>query len=688
MSEIFSQEPMLDMFIFETTQLIEQLEQSAIGSEKSSCYTENAINEIFRIMHTIKGSSAMMLFENISSLSHAMEDMFYFIREERPKNIDYLKLTDMVLKGVDFIKTEVDKITSKKKPDGDAFELMSQIKNFLSELKQNNLISKVISGELQCDVIDIPEKYDINKDILNSSKKNAYKAVIYFEEDCEMEDIHAFTVVNTIKDIADGVHYVPDDVDDGNDSVEIIRKEGFKIYFKSDNTFDKIHSILMGTVFLKDLQLTQLEDHEEFNESKKIKQIILDHPYPEKSKQAAVSKNKENTQQFSSHQNIISVNVSKLDKLMDLIGELVISEAMVIENPDLTGLNLDSFHKASRQLQKITNELQDIVMSIRMVPLSTTFQKMNRVLRDMCKKLNKEVELKIIGQETEVDKNIIDHISDPLIHIIRNSIDHGIEAAKERLSVGKPNVGTVTLEAKNAGGDVLIIVKDDGRGLNKEKILKKAKENGLINRPENELTDKEIYSYIFLPGFSTKEKITEFSGRGVGMDVVTKNIGTIGGIISVDSTYGEGTIITLKIPLTLAIINGMTMKVGQSRYTVPIMNIKESFKAKSSDIIKDTDGNEMILIRSQCYPILRLHEIYRIETEIINISDGIILMVENEGKSICIFADELLGENQVVVKALPNYFRNFKKIRGLAGCTLLGDGGISLILDISDLINY
>ncbi|APM37913.1 chemotaxis protein CheA [Clostridium kluyveri] len=688
MSEIFSQEPMLDMFIFETTQLIEQLEQSAIESEKSSCYTENAINEIFRIMHTIKGSSAMMLFENISSLSHAMEDMFYFIREEKPKNIDYLKLTNMVLKGVDFIKTEVDKITSKKKPDGDASELMSQIKNFLSELKQNNLISKVMSDELQCDVIDIPEKYDINKDMLNSSKKNAYKAVIYFEEDCEMEDIHAFTVVNTIKDIADEVHYVPDDVDDGNNSVEIIRKEGFKIYFKSDNTFDKIHSILMGTVFLKDLQLTQLEDHEELNEFKKIKQIILDHSFPEKNKQATVSKNKENTQQFSSHQNIISVNVSKLDKLMDLIGELVISEAMVIENPDLTGLNLNSFHKASRQLQKITNELQDIVMSIRMVPLSTTFQKMNRVVRDMCKKLNKEVELKIIGQETEVDKNIIDHISDPLIHIIRNSIDHGIEVAKERASVGKPNVGTVTLEAKNAGGDVLIIVKDDGRGLNKEKILKKAKENGLINRPEDELTDKEIYSYIFLPGFSTKERITEFSGRGVGMDVVTKNIGAIGGIISVDSTYGEETIITLKIPLTLAIINGMTMKVGQSRYTVPITNIKESFKAKSSDIIKDTDGNEMILIRKQCYPILRLHEIYRVETEIINISDGIILMVENESKSICIFADELLGENQVVVKALPNYFRNFKKIRGLAGCTLLGDGGISLILDISDLINY
>ncbi|KZL90355.1 chemotaxis protein CheA [Clostridium magnum] len=688
MSEIFSQEPMLDMFIFETTQLIEQLEQTVIKSEKLSCYTESAINEIFRIMHTIKGSSAMMLFENISSISHAMEDMFYFIREERPKNIDCLKLTDIVLEGIDFIKIEVDKIISGKKPEGDASVLMTQIKSFLSELKQNNLLPETVVDELQCDAIDIQHKYNISKTTLDSSKKNAYKAVIYFEEDCEMEDIHAFTVINTIKDIANEIYYLPDDISDCGDNVEIIRKEGFKICFKSDYNFDKIHSILMQTVFLRDLELSQLEAYEEFKQSKQIEQIILDEPSPGKTEQATSNRSEKDTHQISSHQNIISVNVWKLDKLMDLIGELVISEAMVIENPDLDGVTLDNFQKASRQLQKITSELQDIVMSIRMVPLSTTFQKMNRIVRDMCKKLDKEVELKIMGEETEVDKNIIDHISDPLMHIIRNSIDHGIESAEERRSVGKSKVGTVTLEGKNAGGDVLIIIKDNGRGLNKEKILQRAGENGLVNRPENKLTDKEIYSYIFLPGFSTKEKITEFSGRGVGMDVVTKNIGTIGGVISVDSTPGEGTVITLKIPLTLAIINGMTIRVGQSRYTVPIINIKESFKAKANDIIRDTDGNEMILIRGQCHPILRLHELHSVETEIVNIPDGIILMVENEGKSICIFADELLGENQVVVKALPNYFRNFKKIRGLAGCTLLGDGGISLILDISDLINY
>ena len=263
------------------------------------------------------------------------------------------------------------------------------------------------------------------------------------------------------------------------------------------------------------------------------------------------------------HQNIISVNVTKLDKLMDLVGELVISEAMVTQNPDIAGLTLDNFQKAARQHRKIISELQDVAMSIRMIPLSATLQRINRIVRDMSRKLSKEVRLEITGEETEVDKNIIERISDPLMHLVRNSVDHGIEPAEERKKKGKPEAGTITIEAKNAGGDVLIIVKDDGRGLDKESILKKARANGLINKPETELTDKEIYSYIFLPGFSTTEEITEFSGRGVGMDVVAKNIADVGGTVSVDSTPDEGTTITLRIPLTLAIMGGMIVRVGK-----------------------------------------------------------------------------------------------------------------------------
>jgi len=323
-----------------------------------------------------------------------------------------------------------------------------------------------------------------------------------------------------------------------------------------------------------------------------------------------------------------------------------------------------------------------------MVPLSVTFNKMHRIVRDMCKRLDKDVHLEIIGEETEVDKNIIEHISDPLMHLVRNSIDHGIEQPQERLALGKPRTGTITLEAINTGSDVQIIVRDDGKGLNKEQILKKARENNLLFKNEEDMSDKEIFNLILLPGFSTKENVTEFSGRGVGMDVVRKNIEKVGGTLFVDSTEGRGTVITLKIPLTLAIIDGMNIKVGRSRYTIPINSIKESFRPKEGDIITDPDGNEMIMVRGQCYLIRRLHKLFMVQTDITKFTDGIILMLDQDEKTVCVFADELLGQQQVVVKALPQYIRNFNKVRGLAGCTLLGDGSISLILDIAGILSY
>jgi len=369
---------------------------------------------------------------------------------------------------------------------------------------------------------------------------------------------------------------------------------------------------------------------------------------------------------------------------MDMVGELVITEAMVTQNPEFVSLEIESFDKASRQLHKITSELQDMVMAIRMVPLSTTFMKMHRIIRDMTKKLNKDVALDVYGEETEVDKNIIEKIADPLMHIIRNSLDHGIENAKEREAKGKKLQGTISLEAKNSGSDVLIIIKDDGKGLDKLKLYDKALTQGLVSRPFDDMSDREIYNLILQPGFSTKEEVTEFSGRGVGMDVVARNIESIGGTVIVDSEIDIGTTIILKIPLTLAIIEGMNIKVGDARFTLPIVTIRESFRPNNSEIIKDPEGQEMIMVRGLCYPIFRLHEFYKIPTDIKSINEGILIMVEEDEKSCCIFADELLGQQQVVVKSLPNYVKKYKQIRGLGGCTLLGDGSISLILDVGE----
>lgn len=391
-----------------------------------------------------------------------------------------------------------------------------------------------------------------------------------------------------------------------------------------------------------------------------------------------------NMNKSGKHQSIISVNISKLDMLLDLVGEIVISEAMVVKNPDLEGLQLDNFNKASLQLRKLTNELQDIVMSIRMVEVSMTFRKMNRIVRDMSKKLNKLVELKIIGEETEVDKNIIDHISDPLMHLVRNSLDHGLEGKEERIDSGKPEVGKITLEAKNVGGDVFIIVSDDGRGLDRKKIYDKARDKGLTTKVEEELTDSEIFSFILLPGFSTNERVTEYSGRGVGMDVVKKNIDSIGGTIFIESIPGKGSKTSVKIPLTLAIIDGLEVLVGKARYTIPITNIRESFKPDENGVIIDSDENELIMIRGEAYPVFRVSRIFNINTKITTLSDGIIVVVEHNKKVACLFVDSLIGEQQVVVKALPGYV---KKAKGIAGCTILGDGSMSLILDVSGILD-
>lgn len=678
----YSSNSMLDVFIYETTQNIEQLEVAILASEKAGSFAPQAVNEIFRLIHTIKGSSTMMMYSNISLLSHAIEDLFYFIREEKPENMDCALLSDLVLEGVDFIKLEIEKVKNSDSLDGDPSELIKNIKEFLSSIK----------GETQCTDTPVKTKKEVEQQYYSgpdrkckNTESKCYEAVIYFEEGCEMENIRAYNIVHNLKDIVADFSYCPEDVIENPDSVQIIREQGFRITLISDKSLKELHDFFLSNAFVLNIEVTELLDSQT-SELYCVDQETAIQGSPTKlaKLQAEGLGQVENR---SSHQSIISVDVMKLDKMMDLMGEMVIAEAMVIQNPELKALKLNGFYKAARQLHKITSEMQDMVMSIRMVPLAAIFHKMHRIVRDMSRKLNKEVRLVLIGENTEVDKNIIEHISDPLMHLVRNAVDHGIEDPNERRNAGKQESGQVILEANNAGSDVLVTVRDDGRGLNKEKILKKARENGLLSKPENEITDKEIYNLIFLPGFSTNDNVTEFSGRGVGMDVVVKNLEAVGGSASIDSTEGSGTVTTLKIPVTLAIIDGMNIRVGGAKYTLPTTSIKETFRVNEKDIIKDLNGNEMIMVRGECYPIVRIHELFSVETEITELTKGIMLMIEQDDKSICLFADELLGQQQVVVKALPSYMKNIQKEEGLAGCTLLGDGSISLILNIGGLIS-
>ncbi|KGK88693.1 chemotaxis protein CheA [Desulfosporosinus sp. HMP52] len=690
MSDQYVNEPMLDLFIFESTQLIEQMELVIISNEKSSSYSSEAINEIFRIMHTIKGSSAMMLYNNISMLAHSMEDLFFVLREDKPQNVNYSELSDLVLEGIDFIKLEIAKIRNGDEADGDPSELIESLKVFYSTIKgQHTNISHGADSQ-ENRPIENPQYYISKVKTNTPTSQNIFEATLFFEPDCGMENLRAFGVVNDLQELVEELCHIPEDLD-REDSASVICEQGFTLFLKTQHSFDEIHKALVQTFSLKNLQLTQVDNSDLFenlqNESHLMGESSLKVPTVLGKNTFPTDPGENENLLAATQQSIISVSVAKLDQLMDLVGEMVIAEAMVTQNPDLKGLELNNFEKAARQLRKITSELQDIVMSVRMVPLAGTFQKMNRTVRDMCKKLDKEVRLQLIGQETEVDKNIIEHISDPLMHLIRNSIDHGIEMPSEREAKGKTRSGTIILEAKNAGGDVLIIIRDDGEGFNKDRILAKALEKGLIQESDDQIPDKEIYNLVFLPGFSTNETVTEFSGRGVGMDVVVKNIEAVGGAITADSVPGEGTTIILKIPLTLAIIDGMNIKVGDSCYTIPTTAIKESFRPKLTDVIVDPDNNEMMMVRGQCFPIVRLHQIYHVQTEVTQFTEGIIIMVEQDNKTLCIFADGLVGQQQVVVKALPEYIHNRKKVKGLAGCTLLGDGSISLILDVGGLMN-
>ena len=379
----------------------------------------------------------------------------------------------------------------------------------------------------------------------------------------------------------------------------------------------------------------------------------------------------------------LRVDLDKLDQLINLIGEMVIAENMLIHNPDIVGLELENFHKAGQQMSKLVRELQEIAMTIRMIPVSGLFRRMIRLVHDLSLKAGKKVELVLSGEDTEVDKTVIETITDPLVHLIRNSLDHGLEPPAERLQAGKPEKGVVRLSARHEEGQVWIAIEDDGRGLNRDKILAKAISRGMIEGDGSDLSDKAIYSLIFQAGFSTADTITDVSGRGVGMDVVKQNIEKIKGKIEVTSKPGKGTRMILRIPLTLGIIDGMMVRVGDTKCIVPTLTIREAFRPVDEAITITPDGQELARVRENFYPVIRLHEVLAKEPQSHELSEGILILLDYQDKGICLFVDEILGQQQTVIKGLSDYIGN---VRWVSGCTILGDGEVCLILDVGHLV--
>ncbi|MCH5324156.1 MAG: chemotaxis protein CheA [Eubacterium sp.] len=679
-------ESMLDMYIFETGSMLEQLDEILIRTEGANTFIEEDINEVFRIMHTIKGSSAMMGFDNLQKIAHKGEDLFFIIREKPELVKDAQFVYELIFTVSDLYKAEIDIIQSSPEDfePTDFSDIISRLESAAKQLKAMEdggaaPAAATGSGELP------PE----------SAADGAMTVRVHFEAGCGMENLRAFLLLNKIKDDAEILACVPPDVETNADTAKDIIENGFIVVFRATEvTNEDILTLIEDAVNVESYEVvnTKSEPSAPVQAEAKPEETKPESTPAPKAEKSAAQKTQEEIKKAAGSgqkQSLISVNLAKLDLLHDIVGEIITTESMVTANPDLEGLKLENFSKAARQLRKLTDELQDTVMSIRMVPLAGVFQKMGRVVRDMKVKLNKDAELILEGENTEVDKSIVDMLNDPLMHLVRNCMDHGIEdTVDERIAKGKPAKAYVKLAARNASGEVIITVSDDGAGIDKKKVLAKAQKNGMLSRPAEDYSAKEILNMILLPGFSTNEQVTEYSGRGVGMDVVKSNIEQIGGTLTVESEEGKGTSFIIKIPLTLAIVDGMKLQVGDTVLTVPISSVRESLMVNENRLLTDTESGEMIMIRGTCYPILRLHEKFKMQTDVTDLKQGILLVVKAGGKDICLFADKLIGEQPVVVKPFPKFLSRYNiKQQGLSGCTIMGDGSISLIIDVNNLIN-
>ncbi len=545
---------MLDMYLFENSQLLEQLQDRVLKLKDAESFDDDSINEIFRAIHTIKGSSGVMMFDEITAVAHKLEDVFYYLRESKPSNVPHLELVELVLGVTDFISGEMDKLSEGAAADGDAHELIGKIDDYLRKIKESeNEAGKVIADN----VYEEPTQFYIAP--LASSFTHYYKVYITFKDSTEHVNIRAFKAVRALKDVAEDMLYYPEDILSGKEAVtEDIRENGFKILIQTDKAEDELKKLIGTDTDIQNIDVYEC-NYAEFNLGfvsdtsqifidldSSVEEIIersgkQDAPgakyVPEvenivpgdfvvKEKghgKVTLARDRKSEARRSAY---ISVEVSKLDRLMELIDKLV-----------------------AKDESEEALELQRAVKAMRVVPLTSTFQKMNRIVFDISRKLGKDVGFEMIGDTTEIDKNIVEHISDPLMHIVRNAVDHGIETPGERKMAGKTERGKITLSAGADSGEVWIKVSDNGRGLDRNVILAKAREQGFIDdpvKPDDAYNDKEVFGLITRPGFSTSENVTEYSGRGVGMDVVMQNIGDLGGTLDIESTKGVGTVFTMK----------------------------------------------------------------------------------------------------------------------------------------------
>ncbi len=692
----------LSVFVDEAKENLQGLNDAILKLE-SDPSSQDAINEIFRLMHTLKGSSATMGFSKMSKVCHALENLLDKVRSGKQKVTE--DLIDLLFSGIDMLNDTVENIENGgDDSELDVDEIMEEIsknskaastssepekteeakeepqgestKNSAEKNEKNSEeVEKTESEEMEFTNDELEAVRDVAQKALNENL-NVYKVVIHLVKDSVMKSARMYIIFHRIEESGGQIiHSVPptEEIEKENfdTTVELVVITSMKIeeFQNLISNVSEVEKVIIKPFDLKENNGISEEDKTKKTEEKKN---------PSQVKSKAASKVTDSAKRRAKLTQSVRVDVEKLDTLMNLMAELVISRSRIEET--LKKYKIKEIDESLSQLGRITLDLQSIVMKIRMIPVSFVFDRFPRMVRDLSKKLNKKINFVIRGEDTELDRTVADEIGEPLVHMIRNAIDHGIESEKERIGAGKPPTGTVTLSARQEGDSVIIEVDDDGRGFNKEKIIKKALEKGIIQEYEvASLTPEEIFNLTFEPGFSTNDNPTEVSGRGVGMDVVKKTIESLNGNVYLESVEGKGTKVIIKLPLTLSIIQALLIEVEKNVYAIPISAIDSTLSIEQKDI-KDVEGRKTVLIRGEIVPVIDLREIFN--SEVKNEKADLVVTKYKE-KKYGFIVDRLLGQQDIVIKALGKLFKDVKEFSGGA---ILGNGSIALIIDVPSLI--
>lgn len=692
-----------EVFIDESFEGLETMESELLNLEPGDVDSE-IINTIFRAAHSIKGGSGTFGFMAIADFTHVLETLLDQIRNGE-RELEGLHI-DLLLKSVDCLRGMLSAIQNDEPQESEeADELRKQFQAILdgesapaqepSPAADEPAVATAEASQDEGQMITIWE-------VIFTPESHLFRTgnepLFMFED---LQNLGEISVRANLESVPDLTQLQPEDsymswvitLDAGSEVTEDKIKEVFE-WVEDDAKID-----ISKKAQIEDLSFMQAPAAEPVAEPVAEPAPVVEAPVeteqapaevvdikPEPVKAPVKAKPKKaDKAPAKSDSGSIRVGTDKIDSLINMVGELVITQAMLNELGEAEEFDqskLAALQEGLAQLSHNTRDLQESVMRIRMLPISFVFSRFPRLVRDISQKLEKQVELKLIGEQTELDKTVMEKISDPMVHLIRNSLDHGLETPEERLASGKSETGSVTLNAYHQGGNIVIEIIDDGRGLNTAKIKEKALANGLIDESD-ELTDDEINELIFRPGFSTADAVSDLSGRGVGMDVVKRNINELNGTVEVASTPNVGSTFTIRLPLTLAILDGQLITVGNNVYIIPLVSIVESLQIDINKVNSVGGGLDVLRLRDEYIPIMRLHELFNHNDAQTRLEDGLLVVVESDNEKVGLLVDDLMAQQQFVIKSLE---ANYKKVDGISGATILGDGSVSLIVDISGLI--